>query len=111
VTKPLRAQGEASQELNEVVRWYEDRRSGLGSRFLSAVDVTIEQLLRFPQAGAPVPRIPPDLTIRRAPVKGFPYHVVYLETEDALHVLAIAHDKRRPAYWLSRTETDPFRGG
>lgn len=109
--KPLRAQDEASRELDHAARWYEQRRPGLGLRFLSSVDATLDQVVRFPQAGSPVPRIPPDLTIRRAPVKGFPYHVIYLEAPDAIHILAIAHDKRRPAYWLPRTDADPSRGG
>jgi hypothetical protein len=35
---------------------------------------------------------------------GFPYHLIYLETAEAIHILAFAHDKRRPAYWLPRTD-------
>lgn len=68
------------------------------------VDATIDQIRRFPRAGAPVPGVPEDLAVRRAPIKGFPYHVIYLKTADSIHLLAFAHDKRRPAYWLPRTE-------
>jgi hypothetical protein len=50
------------------------------------------------------------LAVRRAPIKGFPYHVIYLETAETIHILAFAHDKRRPAYWLPRGETGSFRG-
>jgi len=28
--------------------------------------------------------------------------VIYLETETAIRVLAVAHDKRRPRYWRTR---------
>jgi hypothetical protein len=49
-----------------------------------------------------MPRLPPDLPVRRAPVKRFPYHVIYLETETAIRVLAAAHDKHRPGYWRTR---------
>lgn len=47
---------------------------------------------------------PLDLGARRAPVKRFPYHVVYLETPRAIHILAFAHDRCRPGYWLVRSE-------
>jgi Plasmid stabilisation system protein. len=110
VKKPFRAQDEASQELDYAARWYEERRSGLGDRFLSSVDETLDQISRFPGAGAPVPRVPPELPVRRAPIKGFPYHVIYLETAEAIHILAFAHDKRRPLYWLPSSDAGPFRG-
>jgi toxin ParE1/3/4 len=32
----------------------------------------------------------------------FPYAVVFLVRVEELRVLAIAHAKRRPGYWLSR---------
>jgi hypothetical protein len=50
------------------------------------------------------------LAVRRAPIKGFPYHLIYLETAEAIHILAFAHDKRRPAYWLPRADSGPSPG-
>jgi plasmid stabilization system protein ParE len=111
VKKPFRAQDEASEELDHAARWYEERRSGLGHRFLFSVDATLHQIERFPRAGAPVPEVPQDLAVRQAPIKGFPYHVVYLETADTIHILAFAHDKRRPTYWLPRSDAGPLHGG
>ena len=109
--KPFRAQDEAGEELDYAARWYEERRSGLGHRFLASVDATLNKIERFPRAGAPVPEVPRDLAVRQAPIKGFPYHVVYLETADIIHILAFAHDKRRPAYWLPRSDAGPLHGG
>lgn len=108
--KPFRAQHEATEELNHAAQWYDERRSGLGQRFLASVDATLAQIRRFPGAGAPVPKVPPDLAVRRAPIKGFPYHLIYLETAEAIHILAFAHDKRRPAYWLPRADASPSPG-
>ncbi|MGH9315589.1 MAG: type II toxin-antitoxin system RelE/ParE family toxin [Thermoanaerobaculia bacterium] len=108
--KPLRAQDEGSQELDHAARWYDERRPALGYRFLASVDSTLDQIHRFPQAGAPVPRVPSDIGARRAPVEGFPYHVIYLETAEAIHILAFAHDKRRPGYWLPRADAEPSDG-
>ena len=110
MSKPFRAQDEAAQELDYAARWYEERRPGLGPRFLASLDATLDRVRRFPRAGAAVPGVTPDLLVRRAPIKGFPYHVVYLETAEAIHILAVAHDKRRPAYWLHRADGGSFRG-
>ncbi len=82
--------------------WYEGQRSGLGVEFLEAVEVALSHIARWPQAGAPVPDLPSELPVRRVPTGRFPYHVVYLDMPDAIRILAIAHDRRRPGYWRSR---------
>ena len=98
----VRFENEADQECHAAARWYEERRAGLAAEFLDAVDDTLRRIVRSPSAGAPVPRVPADLAVRRAPVKRFPYHIVYLKTEAAIRVLAIAHDRRKPGYWRNR---------
>ncbi len=100
--KPFRVEPEAVDELNEATQWYGDRRAGLGRELLAAVDETLKLIDLWPASGWLVPRLPPDLPVRRAPVPRFPYHVVYLETTEAIRVLAFAHDHRRPGYWRSR---------
>lgn len=99
---PLRFEAEAERELEEAARRYDEQNPGLGRRFLHEIEVTAERVRQFPGAGAPVRHVPADLNIRQAPVRGFPYHVVYVETPTASRVLAIAHYRRRPGYWLDR---------
>ena len=82
--------------------WYESRKIGLGADFLRAVDHTIALIKRLPEAGARVPNVSAELPVRRAPVQRFPFHVVYLEFDDRIHVIAFAHDSRSPGYWRSR---------
>lgn len=60
--------------------------------------VVAKSPLRFPMLLQPEI----DVTVRRALVPGFPYAVVFLVTEDAVHVLAVAHQHRMPGYWLHR---------
>jgi plasmid stabilization system protein ParE len=86
----------------EAARWYETHHSGLGVEFLDAVDAAVARIAEGPRVGSPVPGVS-DLAIRRRPVRRFPYHVVYVELSDRLQVLAIAHDRRRPGYWIDRT--------
>lgn len=102
MTKSARFEAEADVEYRAAGRWYEERVAGLGIEFFDAVDAGLDQVARLPKAGALVRRVPVELEVRRAPVRRFPYHVVYLETSSTIRVLAIAHDRRRPGYWTPR---------
>lgn len=95
---------EASHELEASALWYEAQRSGLGLTFLAAVDRTVDHLATWPGAGTLVPGVPAHLEVRQMPIVRFPYRVVYLVTSQGLQVLAVAHTRRRPGYWRSRTE-------
>ena len=46
--------------------------------------------------------MPADLPVRTMAVTRFPYHVVYLEVNDEIRILAVAHDRRKPGYWKTR---------
>jgi plasmid stabilization system protein ParE len=98
---PLRISEEAEAEMAEAARWYETHRAGLGTEFLDAVDAAVARITEAPHLGSLVPDVG-DESIRRRPVGRFPYHVVYLELSDRLQILAIAHDRRRPGYWVGR---------
>jgi plasmid stabilization system protein ParE len=102
VSKAVRLEDEASAELDDAAKWYEERQAGLGQRYLEAIDSTFQQLLRYPHAGVRAPLVAPELNVRRVPVLRFPYSIVYIETTDAIRVLAVVHDRRRPGYWLHR---------
>jgi hypothetical protein len=100
----FRTEPEAADELQQAALWYEQRRAELGREFLEAVDRALEFIDRFPQAGTSVPEVLPDLPVRLAPVRGFPFHIVYLElpATNMIHILAFAHDRRSPGYWRLR---------
>ena len=92
---------EAIAELSDALRWYEQRRAGLGLALLSAVDAAVKSVTRWPRSGALVVGLE-ALDVRRVPVSSFPYHVAYLIVDEQIEVLAIAHDRRRPIYWSDR---------
>jgi plasmid stabilization system protein ParE len=85
----------------EAARWYEAHRVGLGMEFLEVVDDAVARISEMPRMGSPVSRVA-DEAIRRRAVRRFPYHVIYLELSDRLQILAVAHDRRRPKYWVGR---------
>jgi plasmid stabilization system protein ParE len=101
LTLTIRISAEADAEMAEAARWYEAHRAGLGVELLDAVDAAVAQVAELPRMGSPVPGVS-DPAVRRRPVRRFPYHVVYVELPDRLQILAIAHDRRRPGYWIGR---------
>lgn len=101
MTLPVRISEEADAEMVEAARWYETHRVGLGTELLDAVDTAVVRIAETPRLGSLVPGIS-DQSIRRRAVRRFPYHVVYIELSERLQILAVAHDRRRPGYWMGR---------
>jgi len=102
VTKPIRTEPEADEELLEAARWYEQRRRGLGLDFLAAIGAAVELIQRYPAGGSRVPGVKDEVPARRLVLRRFPYAVVFLELEAEIRVLAFAHHRRRPGYWRER---------
>jgi plasmid stabilization system protein ParE len=100
---PLRVLDIAQQEGQDAARWYENRRAGLGDEFLDELSRTFEAIERFPRASTQVPVSLPGREVRRTVVRRFPYVVVYeVVSDDDVLVLAVAHGRRRPNYWINR---------
>ncbi len=98
----FRPEPEASAELEDAAVWYDQRRAGLGVELVHAVDAALDQIAQWPQIGHRVSGLPDDVPVRRWPVNRFPYHVIYLEWEGIIRILAFAHDSRKPGFWFSR---------
>jgi len=98
--RTLRVLPEAEAELQSAATWYEEKRPGLGIEFIAVVDRAFESILENPEA-CPVWRA--DRPFRKRFLKRFPY-VVLLGTDAAtVEIIAVAHVKRRPGYWLGRS--------
>jgi toxin ParE1/3/4 len=89
---------DAEEEFIDAAAYYERNVTGLGERFGSEVRHAIERLLEYPELGAPI-----DAALRRLMLPRFPYFLIYSFTPDLLRVVAVAHTRRRPGYWRSRT--------
>ena len=88
---------EAEAELEGASLFYESRVHGLGKSFAAEVEHTIVLIREFPDAGSPA-----VLPRRRVQVARFPYSVVYRRDPDAIVIVAVAHQRRRPGYWRRR---------
>ena len=90
---------EAEAEHLETVVYYETRRAGLGALYLAA----FEQALDSVRDNAHRYRIVHEPDIRRVPLARFPLSIIYREAGERIEFLAVAHHKRRPAYWIARS--------
>jgi hypothetical protein len=63
VTRSLRVENNAARELQAATHWYEERLSGLGVRFLEAVNQSLGHIENFPKSGKKVPGIFADLLV------------------------------------------------
>jgi plasmid stabilization system protein ParE len=102
VTVDVRFVDEAVKELEDAAHWYEDRSEGLGLVLVAALDRTVESIMRWPHAAALVEGVSEELLVRRVAIRRFPYFVAYLMADETVVVLAVAHERRRPRYWIDR---------
>jgi plasmid stabilization system protein ParE len=88
----------AEQELVEAARHYAQRGGlALGEAFIGEFERCSALLAERPGLGAPFRG-----TIRRLPMRRFPYSLFYDVRSATLRILAIAHQRRRPGYWVGR---------
>jgi plasmid stabilization system protein ParE len=93
-----------SAALRSAALWYDERRPGLGDEFISEVSAALDRIGDAPESYPPWPRTrAAGPVIRKATIPRFPYVIAFEEHEQHLLVLAVAHAKRRPLYWLTRT--------
>jgi plasmid stabilization system protein ParE len=83
--------------------WYDEQRPGLGGEFVAEVTAVLERIAATPHLFPLWPGVSAMLEpVRRAVMHRFPYGVAFESHLDHILVLAIAHGRRRPLYWLAR---------
>lgn len=100
--KPVRVEPEAKQELAAAAQRYEQRREGLGLELMGEVDSVFAAVARSPSRFPPYPDVAPELGVPRAAARRFPYSIAFIELAKVVRVLAVAHERRRPGYWVGR---------
>lgn len=69
----------------------------VAASFLNAFDQATKRVLEFPDIGT---RVSPRL--RTLPLWRFPYSLIYQQTSEAIIIVAVASQRRRPGYWRAR---------
>jgi len=89
---------EAEADIAEAYQYFEDCRPGLGSALMTCIDEAFTRIQRNPRQNRTIGK-----EIRRALVKRFTYGVFYTLNKNEIIVLAVAHARRNPAHWQSRS--------
>ena len=88
----------AKFELDDAFEYYELEHAGLGKRFKKEARDSIKRILQYPRAW-PVERD----EIRKCLLHKFPYKILYSIEQDHIFIIAVAHQHRKPDYWIDRT--------
>ena len=84
----------AVEEAQAVRQWYAARSQSAADSFLAELDRGIEAVSLAPE------RWPLFVHgTRRYLFHRFPFQLVYRVVNDVVHVVALAHGRRRPGYW------------
>ncbi|MHB8423814.1 MAG: type II toxin-antitoxin system RelE/ParE family toxin [Gammaproteobacteria bacterium] len=89
---------EARMEFEEAERYYNRQLAALGAGLREEVRGALRRLRAWPLA-FPVE----SGEIRRALLGRFPYKLLYTIESDHIYILAMAHQHRKPNYWVGRT--------
>jgi plasmid stabilization system protein ParE len=95
--RPIVFLDEAREEAIEAFLYCEKRAAGLGVELLRQVRLAIQQIAKFPEAGALA-----DAKTRRRLVRRFPYGIFYRIEAEHIVVVAVGDLRRRPGYWRGR---------
>jgi plasmid stabilization system protein ParE len=87
----------AEADLQHAFEWYEERQLSLGVEFLHEVGRIVENILLQPEMYPVAHR-----NVRQAPIRRFPYCLMYLHDEEVIIVLAVFHAARDPEVWRAR---------
>ena len=82
----------------EHVAYYEERRPGLGARYLAAFEAAMVKVCE----NAERYRVELSPSIRRYRILGFPYNILHRQFGSGVEVLVVAPHRRRPDCWLGR---------
>jgi len=91
----------AKQELDDSVFYYELEYPGLGERFKEEVKRSVLRIIEYPEAWS-IERG----DVRKALLHKFPYKLLYSIEKDHIFIIAIAHQHRRPDYWVEGYESE-----
>jgi plasmid stabilization system protein ParE len=92
----------AEAEATEAALHYEQRRPGLGERFLDELEHALARIRHDPELLARVENYAGPYDVRRCMLHRFPYIVVFLIHGEEAVVIAVSDARRRPFYWLDR---------
>ncbi|MCP5276637.1 MAG: type II toxin-antitoxin system RelE/ParE family toxin [Burkholderiales bacterium] len=90
----------AKQELDDASQYYEIEFQGLGKQFREEIKLAAKRISEYPEAWS-VERG----DIRKCLLHKFPYKLLYSIEKDHIIIIAVAHQHRKPEYWVGKEKT------
>lgn len=103
MTKRVRPDPEAQDEIDHEIRWYESESAGLGDELWAEVQNAVALIREHPLIGNVVSGVRVNPPARRLRLRRFPFYLVYRDFDDEIELVALAPTSKRPRYWRSRT--------
>ena len=91
----------AKQDVKESASYYEKKELGLGGKFLDQVNIKIQEITEKPKKYSVY-----YSNARKAPVKIFPFTIVYIIKEAIISIIGVWHNQRDPAKMLDRIDDE-----
>lgn len=92
----------AAADLTSAGDWYELQLPGLGADLGDEVDRALDAIAERPMTWPLWPGVGEAIGVRRFLLVRFPFAVGYIVEGTDVVVLAVAHLRRRPGYWVGR---------
>ena len=90
----------AKQEPDDASQYYEIEFQGLGKQFREEIKLAAKRISEYPEAWS-VERG----DIRKCLLHKFPYKLLYSIEKDHIIIIAVAHQHRKPEYWVGKEKT------
>lgn len=89
----------AKSEVEDAAYYYELKQTGLGNRLRKEIKKAALRVAKHPEAW-----VIERGEIRKYLLHKFPYKLLYSIEEDHILVIAVAHQHRKPDYWVDRSD-------
>lgn len=90
----------AKLELDDAIAYYELEYTGLGRKFKEEVKTGIKRVIQHPKAWSIE-----SGDVRKYLFHKFPYKLLYSIEKNHILIIAVAHQHRRPNYWIDRKKS------
>lgn len=94
---PIEFRPAAEREVRSARRFYRRKGGTALARFSLDLDAAVARVVAAPTACPAY-----LLNTRFCPLKKFPYYLVFRVEPTRVLVIAVAHNRRRPGYWVRR---------
>ena len=99
MTERRRWHPEATLEARAARQWYRDQDAPeAAAKFRVALRRAVDEVTDAPHRWPVL-----SGTLRKRPLRDFPYRVVYEDHEAYVLIIAIMHERQKPGYWRQRT--------